>query len=181
MKYITAQIEWQGHRIKSIPIDYVLHIRPAIGYDHGRKALHMAQLWARVRPLGCQGVLWLDPDVAADPDDLGAMLTAVRARPGDMHTGLVKLWPASTGRPEWMWSHRPGKLGFPVATQDEAAQVAYVATGFLWTPARLLDVALPVMAGWQWIEVDVGLSELALRHGIPAHTVPGCRPKHLHF
>lgn len=98
-----------------------------------------------------------------------------------MHTGLVKLWPESTGRPDWIWSHRGGTLGSPVASQDESAPVSYVSTGFLFTPARLLDLAVSVMPFWQWAEVDVGLSEIALRAGIPAAVVPGCQPKHLHF
>lgn len=127
------------------------------------------------------GVLWLDPDVAADPDDLEAMRLAVTMAPADMHTGLVKLWPESTGRDDWIWSHRGGTLGYPAATQKDTRTVAYVATGFLWTPARLLDLVFPRLEAAQWQEVDVALSETALEHGIEARTVPGCRPKHLHF
>lgn len=141
----------------------------------------MCELWLSAELAGAAGVLWLDPDVAADPDDLAVMTDAIEARPADMHTGLVKLWPQSTGWPHWIWSHRGGTIGSPAASQDDTAPVTYIATGFLWTPARLLDLAFPPGQSWQWHEVDVGLSELALAHGIAAHAVPGCRPKHLHF
>lgn len=141
----------------------------------------MASLWTELIPAALPGVLWMDPDVAADPDDLDAMADAVADRPADVHTGMVKGWPASTGRPDWIWSHRSGRLGYPEAHQQEDAPVVYVSTCFLWTPARLLDLAQPVMPAWRWEQVDVGLSELALAHDIPRWAVPGCRPKHLHF
>lgn len=141
----------------------------------------MSRIWRRVRHTGVTGILWLDPDIAADPDDLAAMNAAVLEHPADLLTGAVKLWPESTGRPDWIWSHRGGTLGFPVATQEETAPVAYVAQGFLYTPARLLDLVFPAHEGAQWAEVDVLLSEYALSNGIPARLVAGCRPKHLHF
>lgn len=123
----------------------------------------------------------MDNDVAADPDDLAAMLESVDERPGDVHTGLVKLWPASTGRPDWIWSHRGGQLGAPVAHQDESQPVTYFATGLTWLPTRLLQLSMIVLPGATFHEFDTTLSEVALRHGIPAHVVRQCRPKHLHF
>jgi hypothetical protein len=141
----------------------------------------MSDLWRSVRQTGLQGMIWMDNDVAADPDDLAAMVEAVSQLPQDVHTAVVKAWPGSTSRPDWFWSHRPGTLGWPVASQDEYAPVAYVSTCMLWTPSRLLDLALPAMESWRWEQVDVGLSELALRHDITARAVHGCRPKHLHF
>lgn len=127
------------------------------------------------------GMLWLDPDVVADPDDLATMTEAVEAIPADLHTGMVKLWPASTSRDAWIWSHRAGRLGTPAATQDETCAPVYVSTCFLWIPARLLDSITPQLPSWGWHGFDVQLSEAALHLGIEAHTVPACRPKHLHF
>lgn len=181
MRLFTAQVMWANYRVISIPVDAIMDVWPESDYPHGRKAFHMCELWNGVRTYNYPGVLWMDPDVAADPDDLGAMQLAVQAAPEAMHTGLVKLWPESTGRPDWIWSHRGGTLGQPAATQEDLHQVAYVSTGFLWTPAVLLDLTLPGLAGAQWAEVDVALSERALLAGIPAWTVAGCQPKHLHF
>lgn len=177
----TAQVKWCNYRVNSIPADAIMDVWPEPNYPHGRKALHMSQLWNGIRANGIPGVLWLDPDIAADPDDLAAMTSAIDAAPAEMHTGLIKLWPESTGRDHWIWSHRGGTLGKPAATQEVIRTVAYVSTGFLWTPARLLDLAFPSIEGCQWDQVDVALSEYALTHGIPARTVPECRPKHLHF
>lgn len=181
MKLTTAQIEWDGFRVIGIPVDHVLHVTPEPNYPAGRKALHMSELWERVRTYPTPGILWIDPDIAADPDDLAAMAEAVEASPEDMHTGLVKLWPASTGWDHWIWSHRGGTLGQPAATQEVHPMVAYIATGFLWTPSRLLDLVFPRIKHGLFHEVDVALSEAALQAGIPARTVLGCQPKHLHF
>lgn len=127
------------------------------------------------------GVLLLGCDVAADPDDYEAIDAAQWLRQGLVLTGLVKLWPASTGRPEWMWSHRGGKLGHPEAGQLDIIFPRYFSLGFVFIPRILMDLAFPEHANWQWGEMDVGLSELAMRNGIPARVVYGATPKHLHF
>lgn len=181
MKLLTAQIEWDGYRVISLPVDFVLPVYPLMDWPHGRKALAMHDLWSTLRVTAAAGVLWMDNDVAADPDDLEAMSKAVEAEPHAMHTGWVKLWPASTGRPDWMWSHRAGELAKPIAHQGAYEDVAYIATGFLWTPRRLLDLACPQLRQLRWEQVDVFLSEIALGYGIPIRTVAGCYPKHLHF
>lgn len=141
----------------------------------------MSDLWCGLPAPRPAGILWVDPDVAADPDDLGAMQLAVSSHPGWVHTGLVKLWPISTGHQDWIWSHRGGSMGFPAVTQDETVPVSYISMGFVWTPAVLLDTAFPRYRSWEYPQIDVGLSELAQVLGIPMSVVPGCRPKHLHF
>jgi len=181
MEWPIAQIEWQGDRVKGIKPDYILPVEPLPEWEHGRKALLMADLWEQLQDDRPPGVLWIDHDVASDPDDLAAMVEATSRWPDAMHTGMVKLWPASTQLPDWIWSHRGGILDYPVASQDESVPIAYVATGFLWTPARLLDLTRPVMRLWRWEQVDVGLSELAWLHDITINGVRACRPKHLHF
>lgn len=177
----VIQTSWRDFRVAGIHADYVLASKPEPGFPHGRKAILMSDLWRRLRPHGLAGVLWVDPDVAADPDDLAAMAQAVRAHPTWIHTAVLKLWPISTGRDDWIWSHRGGTLGFPAATQDETVPVSYIAMGFVWTPAQLLDAAFPRYQDWEYHQIDVGLSELAQVLGIPMAIVPGCRPKHLHF
>lgn len=177
----AAQFSWCNFRVESIPPDYVLPIWPTEQYPNGQKAALLSDLWAMRRSFGDPGLLVFDPDVAADPDDLDAMGEAVYDTPADVHTGMVKLWAHSTGRDDWIWSHRGGTIGAPIASQDEAAPVSYFATGFLWLPERLLDLAFPVFRWWTWLELDVRLPELAMEAGIPAHVVSGCRPKHLHF
>lgn len=181
MNLYTAQVKWAGYRVDSITVDTEMDVWPTPEYPHGQKALHMNNTWERMREYRIPGILWLDPDVAADPDDLAAMQQAVEMAPACMHTGLVKLWPESTQLDHWIWSHRLGTLGQPIATQLVTDVVAYVSTGFLWTPAELLDLVFPLIRDAQWAEVDVALSEHALQAGIIARTVTGCQPKHLHF
>ena len=176
-----AQSQWCGYRVIGIPVDHILNIWPSKEWPHGREAQAISDYWYAVSLIDMAGLLLVGCDVAADLDDIQAMTDAVAERPGDVHTGLVKLWPASTGRDDWIWSHRGGTLGSPTATQDETAPVTYFSIGFAWLPARLLNLACPGMESWRWGETDVKLSELALNEGIPAHVVPGCRPKHLHF
>lgn len=180
-KLIVVQTSWRNFRVTGIPADYVLDVQPEPGFPAGRKAVLMSDLWGRLSPHGPPGVLWVDPDVAADPDDLAAMAQAAGAYPKWVHTGMVKLWPISTGHRDWIWSHRGGTLGYPTVTQDETVPVSYIAMGFLWTPSALLDAAFPRHRDWDYPEIDVGLSELAQVMGIPMAQVLGCRPKHLHF
>lgn len=172
---------WDNFRVISVVPNYVIPLWPDPEYPHGRKAQAMSDLWAWLRAYDTPGICWFDPDVAADPDDLAAMQAAVNADPTVIYTGMIKLWPQSTGRSEWIWSHRGGTIGAPTASQDENQPVTYFATGFLWTPAELLDLAFPAHARWQWLELDVQLPQLAALNHIAARTVPGCRPKHLHF
>lgn len=177
----VAQIEWQGERAKGVTPDFILPVIPEPEYEHGRKGLLSSALWLNHTDAAWPGIIWVDPDVAADPGDLEAMLTAAAELPQDVHTGLVKLWPASTGLRTWIWSHRGGTLGNPVATQDPAVPIAYVSTCFLYVPARLMKRVAADMASWPWFGFDVRLSEAALRAGVPMHAVAACQPKHLHF
>lgn len=181
MEIPLVQIQWAGNRIVSLPADYILDVIPLPEWPNGRKGQLLAGLWAQLRDLGRQGLVLMDPDMAADPDDWSAMAQAVEADPGSVLTCMAKAWPASTSRPDWYWSHRGGRLGYPTVSQDETVPIVYVSTCMVWLPGRLLDLAEAQLPGWRWDEVDVGLSEVALRHDIPLKAVYACRPKHLHF
>lgn len=172
---------WQGFAIDSLPAHYTLDIWPEPDYPRGREARELALLWETVRQGNVPGLLLLGCDVAADPDDYEAMCTAAFLHPEAVHTGMVKLWPASTGRTEWMWSHRGGRRGAPEATQLDPIHIAYFSLGFVYVPRKLLDIAFPTYAHWKWGEMDVGLSELAWQYSIPIRAVYDARPKHLHF
>lgn len=181
MKMPIAQSQWCGYRVISLAANHIIDVWPTPDKPKGNEAEKIAECWKANSDSGYPGLLLLGCDIAADPDDLAAMAASVAQLPADLHTGMVKLWPASTSRDTWMWSHRTGSLGQPAVITDERAQPTYVSLGFLWVPARLLDLAAPVMGRWQHGDTDVQLSEVAIRAGIPAHAVPDCRPKHLHF
>ena len=181
MRPFICQYEWSGYRVAALIPDLVIPLAPEPGWPLGRKGKATADAWSLYGSDIRTGLLVIDNDVAADPADLAAMAVAIAQLPADVHTGMVKLWPASTGRPDWIWSHRAGQLGSPEPTQDESAAVTYFATGMTWLPARLLDLAADQLPSWPFHAFDVGLSEVALRYDISAHTVRSCRPKHLHF
>lgn len=181
MSLPIVQSQWQSFRVESLEADYVLDIKPEHGYPRGREALELSKLWAMLRQMQGSGVLLLGCDVAADPDDYAAMCAAARRQPELVHTGMVKLWPASTKRAEWMWSHRGGKLSAPEATQLDPIRIAYFSLGFLYVPRRLMDLCFPAHDNWRWGEMDVGMSEIAWRNGIRCRAVYDATPKHLHF
>lgn len=177
----VVQFAWEGRRIHGVIPDHVINAAHIPGPPGSSRYIKLANLIADAPDIFPAGIILMDCDIAADPDDLAAMREAAQLAPGDVHTALVKNWPASTGRGEWMWSHRGGTLGAPVASQEIADPPAYFATDLTYLPPLLLNLARPLMHAWKWFEGDVQLSEIALRHGIPAHLVRGARPKHLHF
>jgi hypothetical protein len=176
-----AQIEWNHWRVPSLRPGIIIPIVPEPGYPRGRKATYMARFWANTREADAVGVLWQDPDIVADPDDLEEMTKAIERAPEYVHCSVHKLWPASTMRPDWVWAHGAWRNNAPVMGQRMDTVADWFALGFTYTPARLLDIAMPHMFQWVFGQVDNGLAATARQHNIPAFPVPKCRPKHLHF
>src|SRR5258708_19671229 len=145
MRIPIAQSQWCNYRVISLPVDYLLDIRPIPGFPKGDEAAQIAETWRSARRDQAPGLLLLGCDVAADPDDLAAMTAAVELAPMDLWTGMVKLWPQSTARDTWMWSHRGGTLGSPVVLADPMAPVPYLSLAFLWAPPPLLPPPPPPM------------------------------------
>lgn len=181
MSIPIIQSQWRGYRVDSLTPDHVLDINPEPGFPTGREAKHLSDLWKTIHDDRLPGVLLLGCDVAADPDDYEAMCAAAFLKPDLVHTGMVKLWPASTGRADWMWSHRGGKIGAPEATQLDPIHIAYFSLGFLYVPSRLMHMCFPYHDDWRWGEMDTGMSEIAWRASIGVRAVYDARPKHLHF
>lgn len=181
MEMQIAQIQWRGYRVSGIAPDHILDVQPDAEFPQGRKGLLSAELWRALSARGEAGVLWLDPDIAADLDDLASMRAAVNLSPQDVHTATVKLWPASTGRASWMYGHRLTGTVSELEGQRWCQRPRYWTTSMVWTPSRLLDLALPGLPERPWQGFDLWLNELSLAHDITAWAVHDCRPKHLHF
>lgn len=175
------QASWNGRRTESLPVDAVAAIRPVNGWPRGRKGWWMASLWNAWRRPGVPGVVWLDPDVAADPDDLGALRRHALAHPDEVGVALHKLWPASTRRDTWVWGHGVMDGHMPVMSQDPWARPEWFAMGMIYLPGILLDKALPYLPEWQFGHVDMSLARTARENGIGARVVYNCLPKHLHY
>jgi len=141
----------------------------------------MAAYWRQARQDGYDGVIWQDPDIVADPDDLEAMREQARDYPDWAHVAAHKLWPASTMRDSWVWGHGIMDGNRPVLSQRMQPRAEWFALGLTYTPGRLLDLALPHMPAWVFGQVDSGLAAVARQHNITGRVVPHARPKHLHF
>jgi hypothetical protein len=181
MGFPIIQPSWHGYRVDSLRPDKVLDIKPGPGLTGERLSYHLSEAWSELGRGRCLGVLLLGSDVAADPDDYLAMRFAVMHQPHQVHAGLVKLWPASTGRPEWVWSHRGGKLGNPEAGRLDIIHPTYFALEFTYIPRILMDLAFPAHDDWSDEDIAEGLSEMALQHHIRVNVVYEATPKNLNF
>jgi hypothetical protein len=141
----------------------------------------MAEYWQAARAPDIAGIIWQDPDIVADPDDLDAMRAAIGTDPTLVRVGVHKLWPASTMRESWVWGHGKMDGNTPVMSQRMTLTAQWFALGLTYTPARLLDLAAPHMPAWVFGQVDSGLGAVARQHRIIGLAVPDARPKHLHF
>lgn len=176
-----VQIQWKHERAESVRPDDILRVAPEDDAPRGRKAALMAAYWWMAKQKGAAGVIWQDPDIVCDPDDLAAMRTAIEYRPTSVAVASHKLWPASTMRDSWVWAHGLHVGGYPVLGQVWQKRAEWFALGLTYTPGRLLDLAYPHMPAWVFGQVDNGLSNIARVHGIPGFAVKDARPKHLHF
>lgn len=156
-----------------------LHVGPEPGRPFGRRGLAIAGAWAQLGNRECRGMLMMDGDVAIDPLDLAAMGDAIGQDPAMVLVGPVRLWPASTMRPSWVWGHWTAGPG---PTQEMITEPDRWGLGFTYLPRRLLELAAAAgLKQWTFPNVDVRMSDVARRHGIRARVVEDCHPKHLHY
>lgn len=141
----------------------------------------MAAAWLTWRLKGAPGVLWLDPDIVADPDDHMAMLERIDYWPDAVWVALHKLWPASTGRAEWCWGHGRCEAGRPELGQEANVLPGWFAMGMTYTPASLLNHAAGDLPCWEFGQIDMSLSTMARQLEIPIRVAHRARPKHLHY
>ena len=176
-----VQVAWNSQRIRSLPQAQPLYVAPEDGAPKGRKARRMAEWWKENRDSPIPGVIWMDPDIVADPGDVLAMDTAIRNHPEWVHVIPHKLWPASTGRAEWVWGHGRWTRNGPEMSQRNYEAAEWFSMGFTYTPRDLLDVAAPQMVAWDYGMCDMGLSRIAREQYINARSVYWAEVKHLHY
>lgn len=181
MRVPLVQVSWDGYRIQSYRPDFILCVRPEPGHPRGRKGALMADSWSALKSEGAAGIIWMDPDIVADPDDMAGMAEAITANPLAVWVARHKLWPASTGRDAWVWGYGPWEGDRPGMTQDPTVTPQWFALGLTYTPARLLDTVWADLECWEFGTIDMGLSRAAREMGIPIYVTPSCRPKHVHW
>lgn len=176
---LCVRVDWD-RTAPPLPLRYHrLHVDPEPGHPFGRKGRQLAAAWRQLADPTFDGMLILDGDVMIDPADHQAMLDAIDARPGVVHTAPVRIWPASTKRPGWVWSHWAAAGASQIIDYDDVGWFSFCYT---YLPAELITRCLRAgLARWRYPGVDMQVSEQARAAGIPVNIVPECWPKHLHW
>jgi hypothetical protein len=157
---------------------YTLHLSPEPGHPFGRRGLGMAAAWRQLAGPQAAGMVFLDGDVAIDPLDLAAMLTAIDGEPGRVHTAPVRLWPSSTKQSHWVWGH--GQDGF--FRDRDPDECNYFGLSFTYLPRVLIaDCMRRNMDSWHYPNVDTQIRRRAAALGITARVVRAASPKHLNY
>lgn len=162
-----------NHAIKFTPV----HFGPESGWPVGRKGAALAGAW---KQLGgdADGMLILDADVAVDPQMVVTMMSAIGGDPESVWTAPVRIWPVSTMRDGWVWSHWETEASQQV---DEVAN--WFSFCFTYVPRALLDhcVRGGRLASWTYPRVDASMARAARNLGIKGRVVQECFPVHLHW
>jgi hypothetical protein len=157
---------------------HMMHVSPEPEHPFGRKGATLTGAWRQLSTPAAAGMLILDGDVAIDPLDHAAMLTAIHHDPAVVHVAPVRLWPVSTRADGWMWGHGNGRF-----SADEDPDDPDVFTFcFTYLPKRLIEGCIKAgMPQWTYPNVDRRVQGQAQAMRIPARVVRGASPKHLNF
>lgn len=173
VRYTTA--DGARFALKFTPI----HVGPEPGWPCGRKGLALAGAWKQLAPHdGADGMLILDADVAVDPQMVVTMMAAIGSDPESVWTAPVRIWPVSTMRDGWVWSHWD-----QAASQEIDEEARWFSFCFTYLPARLIEHCLKDrrMLTWTYPRVDAAVSKAAQQLGIKGRVVQDCFPVHLHW
>jgi hypothetical protein len=175
---VTIRMDWDRTAIPlRLPQFRVVAFGPEPGFPFGRKGAALAGAWRQLATPAAAGMLILDGDVAIDPADVRAMFTAIDPAPDIVHVAPARLWPISTGQPGWVWGHGRGRY-----TQDDHDDPDVWTFCFTYLPRQLIEACVKTgLETWAYPSVDRRVHQLAAELGVPARTVRGAAPKHLHY
>lgn len=162
------------HRLKF----HHLHVMPEAAFPVGRKGLVLHGAWMALgRKAQADGMLIVDGDVAIDPVMAVAMLNAIHSDPEAVWTAPVKIWPESTHRDDWVWSHWEKD-----ASQEKDEIASYFSFCFTYLPASLMEACVKGgLQKWTFPNVDACVAKEARKLGLKARMVDGIEPVHLHW
>ena len=154
-------------------------VMPEPEFPFGRKGLSLSQAWRQLSKPDFCGMLLLDGDVAIDPHDYEAMLTAIGEAPEKVHTAPVKLWPISTHVETWVWGHGRNAT---YTQQDYSDRLNIFTFCFTYLPRILVEDCIEQgLEYWQFPNVDSTVCERARELDLPVHLVANSHPKHLNY
>lgn len=178
---IMTCVSWQDQHLSPCVATFHYAAQPSAEHPHGLKGAILADLWRDLADSGINGMATKDGDVAADPSDLALLQAAAARQPEAVHTGQLKLWPRSSGHPDWIYGHQV-RSGTEISwTRDRVTSAEQCGTGFAWWPAAVLDKCAEELAGTAYPGVDQLLSRTARDLGLPIRVISACQPRHLNF
>jgi hypothetical protein len=176
IRYTTA--DGFNNAVRFTPI----YVSPEPQYPVGRKGLALAGAWEHLSQGNgagaiADGMLIADADVALDPQIVITMMDHIGTDPGSVWTAPVRIWPVSTLRGQWTWSHWETEASQEI---DEVAN--WFSFCFTYLPRVLIETCLKSgLKTWTYPKVDASVARVARRTGIKGRVVPDCFPVHLHW
>jgi hypothetical protein len=158
---------------------FTVRVFPEPEYPFGRKGLTLTAAWNRLGANAtgpnCDGMVILDGDTAIDPGDFVAMNQAIGAEPTAVHVAPVKLWPASTKQPSWIWGHGKGNF-----TQEDTDEPDRYGLSFTYLPRKLIENCIKNgLETWAYPTMDVRIAQQSRKLKLPVRVVRDASPKHL--
>lgn len=153
-----------------------IHISPEPEYPTGRKGLALARYWQQQQQGRNRiGIMILDGDVIADPEDIRAMAWSITEEPEAVHTAPVKLWYGG----QWFWSHQGENMEL---TKECLTNPTYFSFGLTYVPATVMTACIKAgLSEWHYPYVDENVSRIAVKLGTPIRVVLQSYPKHTHW
>lgn len=176
---LFARFNWDHTAFAYLPrLPYVtfkdIHIAPEPEWPTGRKGLMLARFWQQQQQNRDRiGILLLDGDVIADPEDIRAMIRAIEQETDAVHTAPVKLWYGGN----WVWSHQGEDMHL---TQTCLTDPYYFSFGLTFIPASVMNAAIKAgLADWHYPYVDENISHIANKMNTQIRVVLQSYPKHI--
>lgn len=121
------------------------------------------------------GIMIMDGDVVADPEDIRAMAFAVSEETDAVHTAPVKLWYSG----QWVWSHQGEDMQL---TKECLTSPYYYSFCLTFIPADVMNASIKAgLADWYYPYVDENVSRITQKLKVPVRVVLNAYPKHVHW
>lgn len=178
---LFARFNWERTAYPHVPrLPFItfkdIHISAEPEFPTGRKGLMLARYWQQQQQGHARiGILLLDGDVIADPEDIRAMVWAIDDAPESVHIAPVKLWYGG----QWFWSHQSEEMQL---TRECLLHPFYFSFCLTYIPASVMVASIKAgLADWYYPYVDENVSKIANKIGVSVNVVLQSYPKHLHW
>jgi hypothetical protein len=178
---LFVRFNWDHTALPMVPSPWQvtfkdIHISPEPEYPCGRKGLMLARYWEQQKEgIDRIGIMILDGDVLADPEDIRALAESVASEPDAVHTAPVRLWYSG----QWFWSHQGEDMKL---TRECLMNPYYFSFCLTFIPTEVMNAAIKAgLDTWYYPYVDKNMSEIAAKIGAPVRVALKSYPKHMHW